>query len=285
MTHRVAGSGRRIPRIWLFPIAFLTAILGATAAGVFSRALLLDLVAWWPVWLAIGLLTYFTAGRRIGKVRAAGLVPIVTLAVLGLFMTAHLGGWNSMPSSSTTLIGPDPATVTSAALSARLDGEVVVNAGSESLYVVAPLLRGGNVGVAEATEQVQGSAVSVVLNTPPDPGFYAFSGWDVSLSSFPTWDITLDGDMEVDLGGLRVSGLLLTGNGLVTLGDTFVSTPANVSGDFEIVVPAGVAAKVIGQATVPSDWDQLPEGWRSPSPGEGWVISVASGASLVVANG
>ncbi|MCZ6737309.1 MAG: hypothetical protein O7B77_04970, partial [Actinobacteria bacterium] len=64
MTHRVAGSGRGVPRFWLLPIGVLIGMLGVTAADILSRSLFLDLAAWWPVWLAFIVLAFLGHGVR-----------------------------------------------------------------------------------------------------------------------------------------------------------------------------------------------------------------------------
>lgn len=285
MTHRAAGSGGGIPRIWLLPIVVATALLGVTAWGVLSRSLVLDLIAWWPVWLLLAILVVLARGRRIGKVRASGLMPLVVTATLIVFVFGHLAGWAVMPSASQTLVGPPAEPGTSAALSARIDGDVHLSSGGDTLYLVGPVRRGGDVGIPDASEQAQGEVVSVTLEPPADPGFYAFSGWDVLLSAAVPWSLTLEGDVLADLAGLDITALQLLGGGSVTLTSVPASTPATVSGSYELVVPAGVSARIVGEATVPDTWDQLTDGWRSPTPGDGWVIAPTTGSTLTVIDG
>ncbi|MEA1903464.1 MAG: hypothetical protein U9N56_08065 [Actinomycetota bacterium] len=285
MTHRAAGSGRRIPKIWLLPVLVIVAISAATYTGYFSRSLLLDLAAWWPVWLFLLILIFVARGRRIGKVRTSGLVPLMATAALGLFVYAHVAGWSAMPSASRNLVGPEVVAESSAALSARIDGVLVIGADSEHLYQVSAIRQGGDVGMAEAVEQTQGGAVSVALEEPAESGFYEFAGWDVELSPEPVWSLTLDGEVDADLAGLDISSIQLGGSGEVRLGATDVAAPVDVNGVFLLVIPDGVVARVVGKATVPTVWEQLSDGWRSPVSGVGWVISVAEGASLTVTSG
>lgn len=282
MTHRAAGRGRRIPKLWLLPALMLAAITGATYAGVFSRSLVLDLAAWWLVWLLIVLLAVVARGRRWGRVRVSGLVPLFAAAALGLFTYGHVAGWPVMPSASQSLVGPQATSGSVAALSARIDGELVVKPGSDHLYEVHPIRRGGDIGVPEAIEQTQGSAISVVLRPPADPGFYEFSGWDLTLSQRTEWNLTLEGQMDADLAGLELSGLQVGGSGVLRLGGTVEAVPVNVSGNLELSVPGGVAIRVIGQAEVPGGWEQTSDGWRSPASGDGWVVSVAANATVVL---
>ena len=285
MTHRVAGSGRGVPRLWLLPIGVLTGMLGVTAAGILSRSLILDLAAWWPVWLAVVVVALLGHGRRVGRIKVAGLVALLATAALLVFLVGHLEGWSVMPSSTSRLIGPAPEGSTTAALTARIDGTVRIAAGAEFLYEVEPVRLGGEIGVPDAVEQVQESAISVLLEPPSDPGFYVFAGWDIVLSSTPIWNLALEGEIDADLGGLQITGLVLDGDGVVRLGRAVQPIPASIVGEFQLIVPDGVAVRVVGIAAVPEAWQQLSDGWRSPTPGDGWVISVPKGSSLSVTDG
>jgi len=282
MTHRAARRGGTIPRIWLLPLLCLTALLGAAAAGTLSRSLLTDLIAWWPAWLLIVLLAVVVRGRRIGRVRAAGLIPVIAVGALGAFLYGHLEGWPLMPSASQRLVGPLPEAGASASLTARLNGALVLSAGADFLYEAAPVRRGGDIGVPQAAEETQGEAIAVVLSPPPSPGFNTFSGWDIRLSQAVPWDLTLEGAVEADLQGLDVASLAVHGEGTVALASTEGSTPVAVDGDFTFAVPAGVAAQVVGDAAAPASWERTGDGWRSPATGSGWVITAADGATVVV---
>jgi hypothetical protein len=257
-------------------------MLGATTAGILSRSLVLDLVAWWPVWLGILLIALLAHGRQIGKVRAAGLVPLITTAALGVFLTGHLLGWSAMPSAVPSLVGPRPSGYSEAVLTAELEGQVRVAAGSEFLYEVGAVRLGGEVGIPIATEEIEASTISVVLHHSVDPGFYAFAGWDINLSPAPIWALVLEGTIDADLTGLKLTDLRLTGDGVVTLGPTDSVTQALVSGDFRLIVADSFAVRIVGEATVPESWEKLTDGWRSPIPGDGWVVSVPEGSSLSV---
>lgn len=285
MTHRVAGSGRGVPRLWLLPIGVLIGMLGVSAVDILSRSLFLDLAAWWPVWLAFIVLALLGHGGRVGRVKLAGLVPLLATAALLVFLAGHLEGWSVMPSSSPRLIGPTAEGSTKAALTARIAGTLQIATGADFLYEVEPVRLGGEIGVPEAVEQVEESFISVLLEPPSDPGFYVFAGWDIFLSATPTWNLALEGEIDADLGGLQITGLVLGGDGVVRLGRVVQQTPASIMGEFELIVPDDVAVRVVGLAVVPETWQQLSDGWRSPTPGDGWVISVADGSSLSVTDG
>ena len=285
MTHLAGGPRRRIPRAWMIPLAALVAILVAAAGGYLSRSVVIDLLAWWPAWLLLGLLAFLAGGRRWGKVRFAGLVPLLAFAVVGVFLTGHLEGWPAMPSSSLRLIGPEVGPETVAAVSARIDGDLRVDSAPlHFLYRVIPIKRGGAVAMADATEQVQGAAISVNLRPLADPGAYTFSGWDVLLARDARWAITLGGVIEADLSGLAVTELQLAGGGRVVLGEGSEPAAVTVDGAFELVVPRGTPLRVIGDASVPVGWERVSDGWVAPADGEGWVVSVVAGATLVVSH-
>ncbi|MBW3666369.1 MAG: hypothetical protein KY394_02115, partial [Actinobacteria bacterium] len=189
MTHRAPGPSP--PKIWLLPVLALIALAGLVLSGVLSRSLALDFVAWWPIWALLALLTLLARGRRLGRVRLSGLVPVIAILLIGLLVAAHLLAWPAMPSTRLALVGPPAAAVETAALSARIDGEIRLRAGAEYLYRVEPLRLGGDIAVPDAREQTAESAVVIELLPHPDPGFYGFSGWDVVLSAAPAWSLTL----------------------------------------------------------------------------------------------
>lgn len=270
--------------MWILPLAGLAGLVGVALAGVLSQSLILDLLAWWPAWLLVILLTLLSGRRRLGKLRLSGLVSLVALGALGAFLAGHLQGWALMPSASLRLVGPVADTET-AALSARLDGVLVVHGGDGFLYQVSPVRRGGEIGVAEATEEMAEETISVLLTPPPDPGFYRFAGWELALSPQPAWRLSFAGEVEADLTALRIEELELEGQGSVVLGPALVEGRVTVSGDYQVDVPAGAPVQVEGRARVPASWEQLPDGARSQTDGEGWLIIVAEGGSLTVTGG
>jgi hypothetical protein len=72
---------------------------------------------------------------------------------------------------------------------------------------------------------------------------------------------------------------------MVALGSVDGNVVVNVSGVFEISIPAESPARVVGDAAVPGGWVESAGGSASPTPGDGWVISVAEGTSLTVIEG
>lgn len=285
MTRLAVGFGRGFPRIWLLPIGVLTLVLGIAVSGRLSRSIVADLIAWWPVWVGIAIAAYLLRERKVGHFRVAGIVPLVALAFVGLFVLGHLLGWTVMPSASQRLVGPEVGGFTAASLQAEIDGVIEVSGGSEYLYRVEPVKRGGGFGIPGANEQVSNSAISVVLTPPGDPGLYTYAGWDIGLSDVPRWSLDLDGAVDADLTSTGVEALSLAGEGRVRLGDVDGETPISVSGSFRLVVPADVPARVIGVASAPASWTRDADGAIAPTFGEGWVINVDSGAEVVIAEG
>ena len=286
MTHRAAGSRRGVPRVWILPVLALVLILIAISLGFLSRSVLLDLLAWWPVWLVLLGLALWSRGRRWGRVRPSALVAILSVLALGAFLTGHVRGWTTMPSAQVGLNGPQAGSVVTGALSARIEGPIEVGSGRTGLlYAVEPIRRGGDVGPAVATEQLQGPNISVALTPSPDPGLYTFAGWSLDLDEAPTWSLSLAGELEADLTRLRLSSLQIDGEGSVSLGPPTANTVVTVSGAFFVTLPAGTPARVVGEAVVPAGWIPGDDGFASPTPGDGWVISVGEGSSLTVREG
>ena len=279
------GFGRGFPRSWFIPILAMIVVLGLAVFGRLSRSIVADLLAWWPFWSGLALLAFVVRDRKVGQLRAAGIIPLIALLGVLFFLWGHVTGWSLMPSASQRLVGPDVGVVSEASMSAKLDGELTVTAGSDFLYQVEPIRRGGAVGIPRAAEQIDGSTISVALDEAGDPGVYTFAGWDLRLSPLPAWDLRLDGALEADLRALNVTRLELDGAGVVSLGAPDGEAPVAVSGSIRVVVPSGVRARVIGLASVPASWTLTDEGAEAPAGGAGWVITVDPSASVVVSEG
>lgn len=282
MTHRAVGFGRGFPRTWIFPIAAITIILGVAATGRLSRSIVADFIAWWPVWIGIGISAYLLRERKVGRFRLAGLIPLVALGLVGLFIWGHLAGWSLMPSSSQRLVGPEADGFSEAALTANIDGRLDVTGDADYLYLVEPIKQGGTIGIPGANEQVEGSQISVELDPPEDPGLYGYAGWDLGLSSSPLWALDLSGSIDADLTALRVSDLSLSGAGTVQLGAVGSETPLAINGSFEILAPADVPIRVVGVASVPASWTLTDDGAMAPVPGEGWAITILGESTVTI---
>lgn len=282
MTRSAARRSRGIPRIWLLPALILTAVLGLTAANTFSRSLVLDLVAWWPVWVLLAIVVAVFGRRRIARVRVGGIVSILVAASLIAFVVGHLNRWPINPSTSRFLAGPQASSFAEAELVASIDGQLRVEPGSDFLYEVDPLSGGGEIGIPSAVERSVEDSISVTLEQPADSGFDTSSGWEVRLSASPRWDLELAGDVEADLAGLSVEELNLTGRGNLALGTPPGVSLVFVEGAFNFTVPPEAPARVVGRASVPESWSETSDGWISPNGGSGWVISVPPGSSVSI---
>ncbi|MEX1125404.1 MAG: hypothetical protein WEE53_07035 [Acidimicrobiia bacterium] len=286
MTHTASGSGSGVPRAWLLPVVVVFGILVYAALGWLSRSVVIDLVAWWPIWILIAGLAILGRGRRLAKVRLSGLVPLIALAALGVFLAGHLLGWDVMPSSAASLVGPASDSATTAAMSARIDGRLDVGLGQSGyLYAVVPIRTGGDTGLPEAVERTQSASVAVVLEPVENPGLYTFAGWSLDLDPAPAWALSLGGVLSADLTALRVTELQVEGGGSVRLGTPMAETPVSVSGNFEMAVPSGSAVRVVGAADVPQGWTETSDGWESPAGAGGWVVSVSEGSTLAITEG
>lgn len=283
MTHRAVGFGRGFPRAWLLPIGALTILLGVAASGRLSRSVVADLIAWWPVWIGLAITAYLLRERRLGTLRAAGLVPILALAFVGLFIWGHLAGWSIMPSASQRLVGPVPGSFESATLLAGIDGELEVRGDSEFLYQVEPIKRGGGIGIPEALETVVDASVTVDLQPPGEPGLYSYAGWHLGISPDVVWSLDLSGAIEADMTALTIDEIEVSGAGTIHLGEATIETTVDVGGSFRVTIPEGAAARVVGTASVPSTWTLTPDGATAPGGGVGWVFTVVGDASLTVA--
>jgi len=258
-------------------------LLVMIAAGAMSRAVAVDFLAWWPVWLALALVTLLGRGRRWGPVRVSGVIPLLAAGCLLAFVFAYYSSWSLMPSASVQLRGPAIEATEGAALSARIAGDLEVGSNSSRrFYTARPLRGGGQVGIPTATERVQGSAFSVSMTPDSDPGVYRFSGWRIGLSDRVPWALTLEGNLKADLSDLRVVELRVTGNGSIALGRAAGEVSVSVDGAMAITLPPTAVARVIGEAAVPGDWVRDGDGWSSPGDGPGWVFSTGPGAALAI---
>jgi hypothetical protein len=283
VTHLVGKPRAKIPRAWLIPLAMVVAMLISVAAGAMSRAIVVDFLAWWPVWLALALVTFLGRGRRWGPVRLSGLIPILAASALVVFAVGYYSSWSLMPSAIVRLRGPVIEEVEAGSISARIAGDLEVAAiTARRAYTAEPLRGGGRVGIPTATERVQGASFSVSIAPDPEAGVYRFSGWRIGLSDRIPWGLTLEGELDVDLRGLDVTELRVTGGGVVTLGTTASEVSVSVDGPIRVILPPTSVARVIGEASVPGDWIRDGDGWSSPGNGPGWVFSTSPGAALTI---
>lgn len=274
---------REFTRAWMLPLGMVFGVVLASMFGVLSRSVRLDLLSWWPVWLLLLVLAVFAQGRRAGRVRASGLVPLFAIALVVVFLVGHVQGWPLMPSASTRLVGPQVADYERASLRAAISGRVAVGPNTAFLYQVFPVRWGGDHGVPNAVEEVVVGDIGVRLVDPgEEAGSRRFAGWDISVSPDVIWDLHLMGAVAADLSDLELSELSLGGSGSVVLAEVNNPTELRVSGTFELEFPSDAPVRVVGDATIPSGWEPVADGWLSPAGGDGWTVIVVPGASVSI---
>jgi hypothetical protein len=131
-------------------------------------------------------------------------------------------------------------------------------------------------------ETVVGTAVTIDLQPPTDPGLYGYAGWALRLSPDVVWSLDLGGAVDADLTALTLDELEVSGAGTVHLGSATIETLVDVGGSMQVTIPEGAAARVVGTASVPSSWALTQDGATAPGGGTGWVFTVVGDASLTV---
>ena len=254
----------------------------AVSASVLAPGILLDGISLWPGLVPVLVALLVTALRKGWRRRSGAIAPLLLITWILLVGAAHLSGWVALPSSSGELYGPTQGPEL-ATVSIKPPGRLQVEAGAgASLYQVRFLRLGGPVGAPRAEEVTGLGGVSVtVTEDPPDPWF-RFAGWILRLDPNRTWNLDLGGQVSGDLSDLAIGSLTLNGEGEVTLGLVDRPVAVSVMGAFQLIIPEGTAASVSGPVNVPEGWVATEEGFSSGVAGEGYVISVAAGGSLLI---
>jgi hypothetical protein len=260
----------------------MTATAVGMAGSVLSTGFGLDLISLWPGLVPAAVAALVVTLRKAWRRRFGGLPSLLALTWLGLAMAAHLQGWTPLPSSTAELTGPS-TTDAVVSLEANLDGVLEVGPSAlTSLYEVRFIRQGGGVGVPTARETTAGSDLTVELVDSGTTPWFRYSGWQLGLSTAPSWALDLSGrSLAADLASLSLTSLATEGEGWVRLGH--VDAPASFlvrSGELEVSIPPLTPVAVTGAALVPASWEEVDGTHRSPSEGPGWTISVADGASV-----
>lgn len=263
--------------------AMLVAVLGvAISTAVLSPGLVLDAISLWPGLIPPSIAVTVVALRKAWRRRAGAIPPLLVITWLILVSASHLSGWVALPSSSGELFGPrEPSQLATVMIAPA--GRLIVDASSdESLYQVRFLRLGGPVGIPAAEEVAGGAGLNISVMDLGTTPWFSYAGWRLVLGQGTTWNLNLGGDVSGDVSALTLGSLTLNGSGTLTLGSTETSTPVAVLGSYAITLPAGVAARVAGEADVPESWIRTDDGFASGAEGEGWIISVAEGGSLLI---
>lgn len=275
--------------IWAWIMVTLAVLATAIAlvGDVFARSLILDLVSFWPglilVMLVAAALYPFHRGEW---TRLAAVVPLLILTWLASTIALHLTEWSALPSAAADFEGPASAGMDQASMTAVLDGELsIVFADTSFLYELSLIRKGGSVPAARSFERTDDSSAEISINERNlNDTWFKTKGWRLRLSTSVAWDLNLDApELAADLRGAPVSSLRLAGAGSVSLPEPSGSVEMVVDGDFEVIVPVGVSMVISGvDVSVPADWTTGEGEWSAPGTGDPYVVTVTSGASLVV---
>lgn len=267
---------------WMVVLALVLAVSVGVVSGILSPALVVDLVALWPlvVVVVIAGLVGSWRGRR-HHARTGAILPLAIFTALVFAISLHLGGWSQLPTAAARLTGPPAEELSNPTrLTVQISGDLVVRTDADGAgYRVDPILRGGPVGVPQATETTVEGALSVVLSSAQAaPSWYRFSGWKLGLAPVVGWRLVLNGSIDADLTGLEIDALAMGGSGRVSLGEPpDAGADVALAGDFDLSVPAGTAVRVVGPASVPSGWSADAGGYSSPAAESGapsWTVRV-----------
>lgn len=271
---------------WIM-VAFGLVVTGVgVLTGIFARSLVLDLISFWPgltlVILVAAALYPFHRGQW---TRLAAVVPLLVLSWLGSTIALHLAEWPVLPSAAADFEGPSSVGIEEASMSVVTDGELTVDlAGSDSLYGVEMVRRGGATPAARSFERIDGGSAQVTIDQRTSDLWFVTEGWRLTLNSGAQWNLDLEaGFVDADLRGGDLSSLRLAGSGDARLAEAVDEIQVTIDGRFELIVPPSVVMTVSGaDVSVPAGWTGGDGEWTSPGAGEGYVVTVTSGASLVV---
>ena len=257
----------------------------AVMLGFVMRAVVLDVVSFWPAWVLAGViaLAVWPLQRR-GIARVSAIAPLLLFSWLTGAVALHYVGWDQLPSAAGDLTGPGVGDAVTAELTIDLVGDVVLVPGSRFLYEVKLARSGGSTGPAEALELSTGSDVVVTLMERSDAGWFEASGWEVTIARTPAWSLSVAAtSVDLDLATVSIESLEVVADGRVKLASPVGDVPVLVSGAVEVEVPASANVEIFGAADVPDSWTATETGFSFEGEGTStYLITVADGASLIV---
>lgn len=267
---------------WLFVGLLVVAVVVGVMGRVFSAAVVLDLVSFWPFLVVV----FLVAATLLPRARGRWLASVVPMLLIGWLVTAialHVAAWDQLPSSAARLVGP--VHVGTASLTVDMPGLLHVTASDQpDSYIVSPRRAGGPVGAPEAIERQDGTELSAALRPIETSRWFRAEGWDVTLDQRIDWalDITAT-TAELDLSGLAVSLLAFAGNGTVSLGDLSErAVEVQVTGNVDLVIEPGSVVQIIGDADVPARYVPTEDGFISADGGEPSVVVRVLGGSVSI---
>jgi hypothetical protein len=266
---------------------FVVAVGVGIGAMVLSPGVVLDALSLWPGLIPAAIALLIVAIRGRWRTRAGALPPLLILTWMVLAVGAHLAAWAPLPSSSVELTGPatpiDAVTLSVHPLG-RLDLGVLPAQHGE-IYRVGFVRLGGVVGVPVAEEITNQTGLTVSVQDSGTTTWFRYGGWRVLLAPLVQWNLSIGGEVSGNLVGVNLNSLSIDGSGALTLGVADHLVPVAARGNLLLTIPSAAPARVIGDASVPDDWIVTEEGSEAPVVGEGWLISVAEGATLVIDEG
>jgi hypothetical protein len=265
-----------------FPIAVTVGI----SATVLSPGLVLDAISLWPGVIPGLIALGVVAIRKAWRTRTGALPPLLLLSWMVLSAGAHLAAWRPLPSSSAEIAGPT-ATADSITMTVHPQGRLELSVIGQDqaggpVYRIGFVRLGGEVGVPAAEEISNQIGLTVSIHDSGTTNWFQYEGWRLQLAPQTQWNLSLGGDITGSLVGLDLASLSIDGSGAIRLGSAGHLAPIAIRGNFSLTIPAGAQAQVVGSAQVPEVWETTADGSRAPAPGEGWLISVAEGATLVI---
>jgi len=232
-----------------------TIVLGAAVTTrLLARAVLLDVVALWPLAALAAVLAPVSWALR----RRLPVLPTVVPLLLLTWLLAGVGwfladGVGSPPSRAGDITGPNERP-TIGALGLEVEGDLLVEDVAGVDYRVATSLSGGSTPAPEAFEALDGEALGVVVRSRSGDGWYASAGWRLGLRAGTSWTLDLAADeIDADLTAVTLDTVTLDGDGTVLLpvGGGSVSV---VGGTLTLVIPDGTPTTVTGPASTPDGW-------------------------------
>ncbi len=283
-TYRSRGA-------WLLLLvagALLAALV--TVGDRFGRSIILDLVSLWPALAAVLVMVFLLGSgrRRSRSLLRFGLMTALPLSLLVwvvLVAGLHGWGWDRLPSSSATLLGPGGGDVARLpAAYAQVGGVLILEPGGEVLYQASPLKAGGGVAPPEAEEVTVGDEIRVTLMESAEAGWFASAGWRLALSPDHSWAITVRSvRLEASLDGVPVRSLDVEADGEINMGRPIAEVPISLLGELAVQIPADVSIDLRGQATVGPGWTPTSTGAEYRGPAEGrYLIDVLPGSDVAV---
>lgn len=285
LTQRVVAPAEPPSPIFLWwgwsMVALFSLVVGVgVVTGILGRAVLLDIVSFWPVFGVLALAAIAVRSRFSHRIRA--ILPLFIATWLGVAVALHLAGWSVLPSAVGDMAGVPTGAIEQASMSLEIDGRLVLHTGSDQvLYSVVLPREGGRVSAPQALETATGDSMSIELAQRNQSFWFSSSGWDVAVSNEVLWTFHIVAQqVDMDLGSVATSGGSLVGNGTLRLG-------SGAAGDWELVgdlvvsIPETVGILVIGEAN-------LPVGWAVTEVGRQWgetvtlTLAVADGATVEI---